>query len=141
MSWIAVSLAWGFIYLVAVSLTGGVVNALLERRGHPETANAVMGWATLAGWVVIAWLGYHGSLPQRYHLGTLMPFLGQLIAWCLGLGLTVGLTGAYIGYREVSKVWARQEGASGLIILYPAGLGCIAGGLLGLVIVIVKMVL
>src|SRR5262249_34932422 len=133
--------AWGVSYLFGLYVVAGLLTAVFPRLDGSRAATGILGALGPIGLAVIVWIGLHGSLPGTGHqMWPWAGFIVRLIAWPVSLGLLMGGVAGMTAYRQVSKVWAAGEGASALIILYPAAFGCLGGVLLGMVVAIVQTV-
>jgi len=143
MGWLKVTIAWGIVYSVLLWAIFSVLSAmeirLDRRRSIAGDPGPILPISFFGGLIAISWFGYHGRLPG---IGmTTWPgfsFLLSLMAWSVGLGVVAGVTVGMSCYRTVSQAWARGEGASGLVIILPAGFAFVAGALVGAIIATVK---
>jgi hypothetical protein len=136
---ITVAIEWALIYLFGLTMFAGLVFGSMPREpGRSNWFEVAILLAFPIGLALIIWQGTQGHLPGTVASGkSVMPFIARMLAWAGGLSILVGSIGALAGYLAMSSGSTHSTG-EGIIVVIPATIGFLAGGLAGAIATIVK---
>ena len=137
---VAVTIEWLVVYLIGFVIVFGLMEgAMTKDAAHKSNwVEIVMVLLLPVGIGLIVWQGTHGNLPGMAGSGRhVWPFLARFMAWAGGLSVLVGGIGALLGYFAMRSGSTHSTG-EGIIVVIPATIGFLVGGLAGAIVTIVK---
>ena len=139
---VVVTIEWAVMYAVGLLMFAGLCYSATPRQpGRVNWVDFVVLLAVPVGLGLIIWQGAAGHLPGTAGSGrSVLPFLARLLAWAGGLSIGCGLVGALVGFVAMNSPGSSHSTGEGIIVVIPATMGVLLGGVAGLVVAIVKTI-